>query len=108
MLGKKCYKDHVRNPDGTVALWLTDKNVDTSEWVTILMVSAECRILRQADLADMQKENHVLMKWPEYGGISTRYMHQVSPLLWVANEILMEPGPLHMIDPFVDLRPKET
>jgi hypothetical protein len=112
ILGKKCAKDHVRASDGSVSLYLPDKSIDASNWVEVVMVSQGCRILSQGDLAEMQKTHRVLMKWPEYGAIATRYMHQVSPLLWAANEILMEgtlqTNPLHMIDPYVVWVPKET
>jgi len=107
ILGKKASKDHLRNPDGSVALWLPDKALDSSNWVSILMVGKGCSILRQDELAEMRKTHHVMMRWPEHGGVTTRYMHQVSELLWVVHEVLIEDGPLHMIDPYIVPVPKE-
>jgi len=62
--------------------------------------------LTQEDLAEMRREHHVLMRFPEFGAVQTRYMHQISPLLFVVNEVLIEEGPLHMIDGYVTLSPK--
>jgi hypothetical protein len=106
MLGKKCRKEHVADDDGSVALYLPDKTLDSSNWVSILMVSRGCRIITPEDLAEMRKNHHVLMRWPEHGAVRTRFMHQVAPLLWVANEVLMEDGGVHLIDPYVILQPK--
>lgn len=106
ILGKRCAKDHIRDKSGSIRLYLPDKTLDSSNWVSILMVSSGCRHLTQSDLAEMRKDNLVLQKWPEYGSLRTRYMHQVSPLLWVINEVLMDDGDLHMIDPYVVLQPR--
>jgi hypothetical protein len=107
VLGKKCSKDHLRRDDGSVALYLPDGVIDNSNWVSIIMVSSGCRILDQKTFLEMRKTENVLMNWPEFGAARSRHMHQIAPLLWVVNEVVMEDGPLHMIDPYVVTTPKE-
>jgi hypothetical protein len=86
---------------------MPDNVLDTSDWFSILMVGKGCKYLCQQDLEDLRQEYHVYQQWPRYGAAVTRYMHQITPLLWVINEALMDQGDLHWIDPYVVTVPKE-
>ena len=82
ILGRKCVNDHWRRKDGTVLLYRTEKAVDTTNWVEVLMVSDAC----VSGIAELLLENRVYMKFPEYG----HGLHYVGNDLWVVDEDLMD------------------
>jgi len=84
-------------------LFRTQKDVDTSNFVEVLMVSKANKYLTAADLREMRVANRVLMHFPEYGS----GLHGLGNGLWFADERLMD-EPLPDLKPAVFLVPLEA
>ena len=44
---RKCVNDHIRDASGAVALYMTEKNIETTTWVEILDVAGDCERMRR-------------------------------------------------------------
>ena len=108
MIGKRCYQDHIRNDDGSVQIFLTEKQVDAStlwdvNWVEVLMVGENCQKLTKAQFDKWVANHHVLMVFPEWGdGVD-----EIADDLWWVDERLME-GKNPEFRPFVALLPRSN
>lgn len=47
---RKCVNDHIRNDDGSVLLYRTDYDHDTTWFAEIIDVGPECRIVLRKDI----------------------------------------------------------
>jgi hypothetical protein len=46
VLVRKCENDHIRDEDGSIALYMTDKHIEWTNWVEVLEVAPSCRNIR--------------------------------------------------------------
>lgn len=44
-LVRKCEEDHVRDEHGEIALYMTEKHIESTNWVEILDVAGDCKTL---------------------------------------------------------------
>jgi co-chaperonin GroES (HSP10) len=44
---RKCVNDHIRDSSGEVALYMTDKGIENTNWVEIIDVSEDCKHMRK-------------------------------------------------------------
>ena len=44
---RKCVNDHIRDESGAIALYMTENNIESTNWVEILDVSDDCKKMKR-------------------------------------------------------------
>jgi len=79
ILVRRCFNGHVLDEGGSVALYVTDKAADRSNWAEILQVSQRCKEYTQENVG-------WFVRCPEWGD----GMHSLGADYWVIDERLIE------------------
>lgn len=53
ILVRKCFSDHIRKPDGDVAIFLPDETVEYTHFCEILAVAKDCKLFHQDDVGKL-------------------------------------------------------
>ena len=85
IMGRKCVGQHWMDEKGEVSLYKPDNILDTTNWVTVLMVSSKCKILTQEQFEEWNATNHVFMRFPEWG----HGFHKPGFQLFIVSEYMM-------------------
>ena len=96
-LAIKGQNDHIRDEDGRVILYHTEKRLDKTNMALVVMASSQCRFVTQ----ELVNEYRVWMRLPEYAD----GMHYIGDDLWIVDERLMD-AKQPALAPFVWLEPK--
>jgi hypothetical protein len=103
ILGVKCRGDHLRDENGNVSFYKTEKTLDRTNWVRVIMVSSKCRNLTVGDFEKMNRTHKVFMVFPEY---ARKGFERLVGDLWLIDERLMdESNP--SLKPFIQLEPRD-
>lgn len=82
ILFQKCQRDHERDDNGKVLVYLPQEVQDDTQWCQIIKIGPECRYLT----SEMVKGTRMFMHIPEY---EQKGWHKIAEDLFIVRERLM-------------------